>query len=258
VEVAPQDSAHATLSLSRFAFAAPPRTLRVVSPDGQPVVYANVSIEGGMMQITDEKGEIALGIGRFQALTMSVRRIGFTPWFGRMDFPDTSSVLTVTLAHVAQQLGEVRVTGRKNPSSPFVQGFYDRWMDRQKGLLSGVFIGPEELEFRHPDVITNMLRGLNGLCLLQPGSDPRKVIVFSSHFASLQVNQGCPNCPVAIVVDGLQQYPPPGGYVFIDEILDALDVMAVEVYPRAGNMPISLQVNDTKCGVVAFWTGSRR
>jgi len=35
------------------------------------------------------------------------------------------------------------------------------------------------------------------------------------------------------------------------------DVMAIEVYERGGNMPISLQVNDTKCGVIALWTGSR-
>ena len=259
VDLAPADSAHVAVSLSMSAFAALPRTLRVVSTDGKPIVYANVSIEGGTTQITNEKGEIALGVRRFQQLTMSVKRIGFTPWFGKIEFPDTSAVLTVTLAHATQQLGEVRVTGQKNPSSPFVQGFYDRWMDRQKGLLSAVFIGPEELEARHPDMITNMLRGLNGLCLYNPVfNDPSKVIVFSSHFASLHPNVGCPDCPVAIVIDGMQQYPPAGGYVYIDMLLSANDVMAVEVYPRAGNMPISLQVNDTKCGVVAFWTGTRR
>ena len=63
---------------------------------------------------------------------------------------------------------------------------------------------------------------------------------------------------MAIVVDGMQQYPPLGGVVHIDMLLEANDVMAIEVYDRGGNMPISLQVNDTKCGVIAFWTGSRR
>ena len=97
--------------------------LRIVSADGKPVVYANVSLDGGAVRITNEKGEVGLGAGRLHTITTSVKRIGFTPWFGTIDFPDTASVVTIMLAHVAQYLGEVRVTGQKNPSSPFVQGF---------------------------------------------------------------------------------------------------------------------------------------
>ena len=70
--------------------------------------------------------------------------------------------------------------------------------------------------------------------------------------------QRCPMCPMAIVIDGQQQYPPASpGVVSIDRLLDANDVAGIEVYARAGNMPVGLQVNDTKCGVIAFWTGSR-
>ena len=233
--------------------------LRVISADGKPVVYANVSIAGGTVRITNEKGEIPLGAGRIHMTTASVRRIGFAPWFGTIDFPDTASAVTVTLSHVAQQLGEMRITGQKNPSSPFVQGFYDRWLDRQKGLLSATFIGPEEIEFRHPDLISNVLRGLNGVKLVNFGQG----VMFQVAFAT-----DVPGCPMAIVVDGVQQYPVttyrPGGAppsvrpVFIDQVVPATEVMGVEVYPRGGNIPISLQVNDTKCGVIAFWTGARR
>jgi hypothetical protein len=35
-------------------------------------------------------------------------------------------------------------------------------------------------------------------------------------------------------------------------------VMGIEVYARGGNMPISLQVKDPRCGVIAFWTGGRK
>jgi hypothetical protein len=259
VNLAAQDSSYIALSLTGGVTSGKAHTLRVVSADGKPIMYANVSIEGGTTQITNENGEVALGVGHLNNLNLSVRRIGFSPWFSKIEFPDTSSVLTVTLARTAQQLGAVRVTGQKDPVvSPFLKGFYDRWMDRQKGLLSAVFIGPEELESRHPDMITNMLRGLNGFCLYNPVfMDPSKVIIFASHSGSLQPNQGCPNCPAAIVIDGMQQYPPAGGNIYIDMLLGANDVMAIEAYPRAGNMPLSLQVNDTKCGVVAFWTGSR-
>ena len=228
--------------------------LRVQSLDGKPIAYANVIVDGGTPLITNDSGVVALGNGRPTSLTMRVRRIGYSEWFGDVAFPDSSSNATITLARVSQQLGAVRITGQKNPSSPFVQGFYDRWLMRQKGLLSAVFIGPEELESRHPDNITNMFYGLNGVCL-QPAKNP---VAFSSHSGSLMLsNSLCQPCPMAIVIDGTQQYAPEGHFIYINNLIDANDVMGIEVYARGGNMPISLQVNDTKCGVIALWTGSR-
>ena len=241
--------AEAVVDTSSGAAGGRAHTLRVVSPDGKPVLYANVSVAGGAVRITNEKGELALGAARIHTATTSVKRIGFTPWFGTIDFPDTASVVTITLTHVAQYLGEVRVTGQKNPSSPFVQGFYDRWMMRQKGVLSAVFIGPEELEFRHPGKISSVLFGLNGVQIKCTAE--HLCVAHSTHSGSLTPDQPC---PMAILIDGIQQYGYP---VLIDDLLDANDVMAVEVYARAANMPITLQANDTKCGVIAFWTGSR-
>lgn len=237
-----------------------PHVLRVLSLDGKPVAYANVSVAGGTIRITDERGEVALGRGNVHGVATNVRRIGFAPWFGTIDFPDTSSVATVTLSRIAQNLAEMRITGQKNPSSPFVQGFYDRWLMRQKGLLSATFIGPEELEFRHPDHITNMLRGLPGV-RMKPIGD------LGDMFQVLLSDQTDFNCQMAIVLDGKQVYPepvpnvksiPPLYVVFINQVIAAEQIMAIEVYPRGGNMPIGLQVNDTRCGVVAFWTGSRK
>lgn len=138
-------------------------------------------------------------------------------------------------------------------------GFYDRWMMRQKGLLSATFIGPEELEFRHPDNITNMLRGLLGVRMKPVGGlgELFQVVL------SAETDQ---NCQMAIVLDGQQIYPedvphtgiPPLRVVYINRVIVADQIMAIEVYARGGNMPIGLQVNDTRCGVIAFWTGSRK
>ena len=173
--------------------------------------------------------------------------------------------MTVTLARIAQTLSTVRVTGEASANSPLARtGFYDRWMMRQKGALSAVFIGPEEIEFRHPNKITNMLSGLHGVCLAHVhlmthggGGDRTtpNMYAYSTQSASAGgLGGSCPNCPMAIVVDGMQQIPPPA----IDDILDPNDVAAIEVYDRGGNMPLSLQVNDNICGVIAFWTGSRK
>lgn len=240
------------------------RVIKVVASDGQPVVYANVSVEGAITRITDEKGEVSLGAGKRQTVTVRVTRIGYGPWFGKLDRQDTASVLTVTLPSLTQNLSPVTVTGEAAIKSPLqLTGFYDRWMMRQKGTLSAVFIGPEEIETRHPDEISNLLFGLNGVHLDhvcvntggQPGSLFTKkcsmnLYAFSTSPGSLSDGP----CPMALVIDGVQQEPVPP----IDQVVSANDVAGIEVYARGGNMPLSLHVNDTKCGVIAIWTGSRR
>ena len=234
--------------------------LRVVTDDGAPIPYAYVTVSGGTGQITDERGEVSLGQGKAKSLQVSVRRIGYRQWFGRLDLPDTVAVMSVTLSRIAQNLGEVRITDSAHVVSLPLQGFYDRWLMRQKGLLSATFIGPEELDFRHPARITDMLSGLNGVMLKRTGD--------------FQVAYGyAGRCRMTILIDGIRQCPaigcdvePRPGMVMspdalvvpIDLILNANDVNAIEIYARGGNMPVSLQTFSSGCGVIAFWTGSRK
>jgi hypothetical protein len=223
--------------------------LRVLSEQGDPIAYANVSLDGGAVHTTNEFGELGLGATMPEPTTATVRRIGFEPWTGRAKFSDSMTVITIPLKRTAQLLGTVRVGAQREASSPFLKGFYDRWEQAQKGALSGTFIGPEEIEFRHPSKVTRMLQGLNGVRLIcDPHGD---CAVQASHPGAIHIGDGC---PMAIALDGQQLY----GQVNIDQMINANDVMAIEVYPRGGNTPISLQLNDTKCGLVAFWTGSRR
>jgi hypothetical protein len=80
------------------------RKVRVVSTDNEPIVYAYVTVEGGTGQITDDRGEVSLGAGKKRTLTVDVRRIGYTPWHGKLDLPDTAAVLAVALSPIAQTL----------------------------------------------------------------------------------------------------------------------------------------------------------
>jgi hypothetical protein len=228
------------------------RIVRVVSDRGQPIMYANVTLEGATARITDAKGEIDLGIGARQKFAVRVARIGFAPWFGVVDLP-AAATMTVTLPQIAQLLAPVTVTSSgatQTKTSLQLTGFYDRWMERQKGALSGVFIGPEEIEFRHPVRATRMLQGLNGVRLVCDMVGD--CAIFSTRPGEL-LNDG-KGCPMAILLDGNQLNTSDS----VDQLLNANDIMAIEVYARGGNTPISLQANDTKCGVVAFWTGSRK
>ena len=263
-------AALALVALAASGAPAQMRKLKVVSADSEPIVYAYVTTDGGIGQITDENGLVNLGAGKARTLTVSVRRIGFQQFFGNVSLPDTAAVLTVTLPRIAQALGEVRVSAGRGSAPVALQGFYTRWLMRQKGLLSASFIGPEEIEFRHPNKITNMLDGLNGVSLVQGAMGDRYAMGYNGL------------CQMAIVLDGVRQCPGMGckcdecgmngvnmlsslkkpvlddlHAVAIDHLVDANSVAAVEVYPRGGNMPVSLQVSDNACGVIAIWTGSR-
>ncbi len=235
------------------------RKLLVFSADSQPIAYALVAVEGATGQITDEHGEVSFGRGAAKTYSVSVRRIGYEQWFGKLQLPDTAAVLQVTLARVAQKLGAVKVTARSAPATLSIpmKGFYDRWLMRQQGLLTGVFIGPEELEFRHPNKISNMLGGLTGVQLHRV------------QFGDQTVTGSRGDCPMAILIDGLQQLkdhvlddsrqPPVWiDVVLIDKLINPDDVAAIEVYSRGGNVPSSLHADDSACGVVAFWTGSKK
>src|SRR5450631_3841340 len=85
-----------TLGSPSNAFAQMHR-LRVISNDSVPVVYAFVRVDGGTGLISDEKGEVNLGQGKKETLSLVVRRIGYAPWTGKLDFPDSAAILTVTL-----------------------------------------------------------------------------------------------------------------------------------------------------------------
>lgn len=244
--------------------------LRVISSDSAPVVYAYVATEGGTAQIADEHGEVSLGQGKATTMTVNVRRIGFAPWYGKLTFPDTATVLTVTLARIAQSLDEVQVSGRGNAPET-LKGFYDRWLMRQKGLLSATFIGPEEIEKRHPERVSDLLSGVLGVGLMR--TDRGTVVARS----------GSGTCYMTVMLDGRTVCPPSGCHVYdgngmslgggvkppagskiedvtvdLNKYVGPSDVAAIEVYSRGANMPISLQADDNICGVIAIWTGPRR
>jgi hypothetical protein len=262
------------MSLSRFRWAtrlaaisllgtgaarAQDRVIRVVSVDSAPIPYAFVQATGGRAQLTDETGRTSLGPGKKQTMTIEVRRIGFTPFFGKIDFPDTGITVQVVLGGLAQTLGAVKVTASREKTSLELSGFYRRWLETQRGATSAAFIGPEEIEKRNPSRISALLGSVNGISMNRTNNG--NTVVTSSTGGS---------CPMAIIVDGRQVCPTAGcnfldysrglndqNSVLIDQVIDVNSVAGIEVYRRGGNMPTDFHV-DGECGAVAFWTGSRK
>ena len=120
---------------------------------------------GGHALLTDENGRVSMGAGKKQTFTIEVRRIGFTPFFGKIDFPDTARHHPgrADRRRAAARLREGRRP--KGQSSLELNGFYRRWLNGQKGVTSAVFIGPEEIEKRNPSRVSNLLSGVSGVSI---------------------------------------------------------------------------------------------
>jgi hypothetical protein len=217
------------------------------------------------------------GIAEFRltirdSLQLVVRRIGFAPFGGWVRAEEAGGEYVVRLAHAARSLKTVTIDERRNTALART-GFYDRMERVRRGATVGIFITPEELEFRSPSRITQMLGGLQSMKL--HGFDGKVILSGRSGV-----------CPVTVLLDGRKMLGMAeemftwdgqkeierlgGGYagVFkylqtrntVDELLNAGSVAAVEVYPTASSAPAELLQNagHASCALVAFWTGSRR
>jgi len=235
------------------------RVLEVVSTDSVPVAYAFVQANGGRAMLTDESGRVSMGHGKKQTFTIEVRRIGFSPFYGKVDLPDTAATIRIVLARLAQQLSTLNITSKKSQTSLELSGFYQRWLDMQKGVTSAVFIGPEEIDKRNASRVSMLLSGVNGITMTR-----------TTNGNQVATTGGGGACPMAIVVDGHQVCPQVGcnmagisngltdmNTVVIDQVIDVNSVAGIEVYKRGGNMPSAFHV-DGECGVIALWTGSRK
>jgi hypothetical protein len=149
-------------------------------------------------------------------------------------------------------------------------------MQRQKGALSATFIGPEEIERRHPQRTSDLLngvlgvsltrtpkggvvaKGIGGTCFMTILLDGNRLCPQQGCHAFAQASQNAPQMTASPAEPGQTGGTLDDIAVDLNRYLDASDVAAIEVYARGGNMPVSLQTSDNACGVIAIWTGSRR
>jgi hypothetical protein len=209
-------------------------TIRVVDSDGVPIPYALVAVNGGRPYTTDASGRVALGTRVQGALSVGVRRLGYTPYFGETVPDANADEFLVTLNRIASRVDTVKVIADR--STPLSRtGFYDRMNQVRKGAILGSFITPEEIELR-------------------ASAFDWKQLLRTSQYVRV-TNSGLlgrGDCRMQILVDGL-----PGRG---DLDLSTSEIMAIEVYPSTANAPVELipLTNRGSCGIIAVWTGPRR
>ncbi len=205
-------------------------------PVEQAFVFLLINGKGA---ITDEEGRFIIPDVRPILDTVQIRYLGLPPTkttiqleSGRLT--DAVFLLSQSVLEVAELKVEIRRT-----MSGKMRGFEER---RRKGF--GYFITPEQIERRQPQRSSDMLRGIPGVTVGASQATGPAPVYFTRGSSG--------RCEPKIYLDG----QPMAGMAFDD--ITAMDLMAIEVYKGATQMPAQWATGS--CGLLVVWTkdGSTR
>ena len=235
--------------------------IQVTDVRGNAIPFALVQIVNGVSRIADDSGRVTFSIKPKDSLNIQARRIGFQPYIGWVKRNAETGLYVADLPVLPRTLDPVTISGRRD--TPLARtGFYDRVARVQKGAYAARMITPEELDFRNPMKLSQILTGDN------------YVKVTPMNGRQVLLGRGI-NCAMTILVDGqriLGTYeesigslnpPPLSSLSSIDDVVTGISIAAIEVYGSAAAVPVELQrVAGARmaqgCGLVAIWTGSRK
>lgn len=235
--------------------------IQVTDVRGNAIPFALVQIVNGVSRVADDSGRVTFSVRPKDSLNILARRIGFQPYIGWVKRNPESGLYVADLPVLPRTLDPVTIKGRRD--TPLARtGFYDRVARVQKGAYSARMITPEELDFRNPMTLSQILSGDNNV----------KVTPLNGR--QVLLGRGI-NCAMTILVDGQRMLgtyeesvgslnpPPLSSLSSIDDVVTAVSIAAIEVYGSAAAVPVELQrVAGGRmaqgCGLVAIWTGSRK
>lgn len=214
-----------------------------------PMVMVTVALQAERRAFTDSLGGFRLDAVPPGVHRVEFRRIGFVPAaFDVVVPPAPGRSVTVVLESLPLRLDTITVAGRVVYDGLARVGFYERQRQREIGLGTATFLGPEEIEARHALYTTQLLYGINGLHIVFVGSRP--------------IPMGrTRQCVLATFVDGQEvelyegRRGGPVGGIGLDLFIHPGAIRAIEVYPSGPGTPVQFQsTRAAGCGAIVIWT----
>ena len=228
----------------------------VQNRDGVLLKGAEV-IAGELHAVTNDSGAFTLAGIPGGSVLIVVRRIGYMP--ATLAFESDPTLRSMTVAAVltpaAVSLGTIVIEGKTLSQDLWKNGFY-----RRRDLGMGFFFDPERMARAGMNVST-VVSDAPGIRIAR-GPAGKAVPTARS---------GTNYCALNIYLDG--NYLPWASEVGIDNVIAPGDVLAIEVYPRASQVPmsfssgksttdnsgmtkggISLDGGAIDCGVIMIWS----
>ena len=224
---------------------------------GRPLDGAEVRV-ADRVALSEADGTFLLSVPTRDTVQVLVRRIGYRAANALLAVQSNVRrvELAVKMIPSAVELGTIVIEGRRMDNRLWRTGFYDR----QK-LGFGHLFGPEQIE-RHQGELGGLVHQVPSV----------RVERQSMGEATALVRAGRGYCPMLVFVDGLLIRW--ADEVGLDRVVKKQDILAVEVYPRAAQVPAAFaghQVNGigvgapspqsgkggprrVDCGVIVIWT----
>jgi TonB family protein len=215
----------------------------VVDPSGHAVYGAEVSSEPASQRVrTDELGRFRLTGVAPGAMTIAVRRLGFTPGSTRILKPNagpttlSDSALRIVLLPLPATLPAVMVQTTKVSYSGRLAGFYER-LERR---VTGVFVSRAEIDASNARTLPQLLQRLAGVTVVR-GRVGGSTVRFRGN-----------TCAPLLWVDGS---PMPASEVDL-ELFAPQTLHGIELYAGSTTAPARFLLNRDKnsCGTIVLWS----
>lgn len=213
----------------------------VRDPSGAPIDGARVSIPGDSAY-SNEKGLFRLLTRHIDTVTISVRRLGFSPIEAQLTARNRQwDSVYVELEPTVQTLGGLKVTTSATTREQWLNDFEER---RSRNL--GVFVTRDEIAARNTSRLSDVLRDKRGIQVVHLSTGGSGV-----RFAMQRGPRGLA-CQPDIFLDGVRARG-----LELDDV-QAQSVEAMELYDTFAAVPLqfSPQVNSVPCGTIVVWTRS--
>lgn len=222
---------------------------------GEPVVLAYVGLlaEGRELvvaDLADVGGSFTLEAPSAGSYFLYVSRTGYeTLMEGLFELgADGSLDLRVGLKPKPVELDPVSVEARRSVSPLERAGFYDRVLTGQ-----GTFLNREDIERGSVELVADVFRNIPRVEI-----DTRRPLTgfAAMQYPAIVMRRGAEPCAPTLYVDRSVVATGVAGPVRPDEYVRPIDIEAIEVYPRATQVPVEFDPI-SGCGVIVIWTRVR-
>ncbi|HEX6574789.1 MAG TPA: carboxypeptidase regulatory-like domain-containing protein [Gemmatimonadaceae bacterium] len=212
----------------------------VRNPDGEALSGVEVTVDSTWSDVTNTAGEFTIAGVRPGIVELTARRVGYTPISTQVQADAGLIVqLAIKLVPAANELETVVVEGKRLNRTLVDNGFYQR-----EKLGMGSFMNPEYLS-QHRTGIASLLR-----------MTPSIQMTRTRRGAELALGRnGNRLCLMSIYIDGI--YFRAAGDMGVDDAINRDDLLAMEVYPRATQVPQKYLGSGNfnfDCGAILIWT----
>lgn len=222
-------------------------TVSLVRPEGTVVATTETGFDGRFILLAPEPGEYLVHVEHLTAFAMVDGPVHLED--------DGRAIVTFSLAPkpLALEAIEVEVERRSLPLAR--QGFYDRALQ-----TGGHFVDPREIERRAPIEISDLLRTVPGLRIIENnGMAGFRGYPMMSYALRSQLEGSRGPCFPRVYVDGAVAEQGGNHMPFsdFDELVPAVDLVGMEVYRSPAETPAQY-AGLTACGVILLWTRQGR